>query len=375
MTTQEKNLHNVLFISSKTDPSAFQFVLITSDEALLLEDFCSSEAQRDKEVEKTSNAGSVMNLLESELRRMEDISQCEDGSREKVGYPTSAYNNPTGKYLLLRLDRGQQYQMYKKAYRDAHKIQKFLKSYWSGKTCSVFDPVAIPEDFEATLMPDSATRKAFDAGGSSLKNQLIKAMVQVLAIAGSQHVMLRKDFKDEFQKQMQTEKYSKVYKKVVEFMDEPLDPAQLGALTAKGRQCKDQCTTEGHNSYKLEPIVVNGRKDFKCVCVNEEEDAYPDRKGKIDGGDDMYNYAAGVVGVIIAIVGVLVCCGCAVVGFQKWRSMGGLEGRVLSQDGTDMPDMSQHITYQATPSHQERIVASPLPPSGEWTTQGVLQGQ
>jgi hypothetical protein len=242
--------------------------------------------------------------------------------------------------------------MFKKAYQDQRKLHGFLEKYWSGRTCSVFDPLAIPEDFEATLMPDGATRQAFDAKGN--KKQLIKSMVQVLAVAGSQHVVYREDFKEEFERQMQTQKFSKVYKKILEFIDEPLDPAELGALTAAGRKCNEQCKNEGFNSYKLESSVVKGRKKLKCVCVNELEDPLPDRTGADRGGS-----AGSYVGVFIVIFLVLAAAGAALYWFKFKRSNAGGGGGMASQISMQPGGETMTTINTINPAQQASLVTMP----------------
>mmetsp|Transcript_126227 Transcript_126227/g.200211 ORF Transcript_126227/g.200211 Transcript_126227/m.200211 type:complete len:1271 (-) Transcript_126227:79-3891(-) len=310
-----KNVRNVLFSIKKDDPTNWQFVFITTDEAQLLEDFCSSEEQRNADIEATKNPDAVESRLTEELKRIDKINKCEDYARKDEDLDQydrfSSYTSSDKFRLNLRLDSWQQYDMLKNAYKDQRKVHDFLQKYWAGRTCSVFDPLAIPTDFESVLMPDAATRAAFDAKGD--KGNLTKSLVEVLAVSGSQHVINRDELKPTFIKLMQTPKFSSVYKLVLEYMDEPMDPNEFSALSGPGRICIAKCKSEGFNMGKVEEQVVKGRKKWKCVCYNETPDAPPDRGNAQPAGS---GGVATIVGVVVVLLVVALCAGG---GYYIWR--------------------------------------------------------
>eukprot|EP00928_Gymnodinium_smaydae_P070009 TRINITY_DN53958_c0_g1_i1.p1 TRINITY_DN53958_c0_g1~~TRINITY_DN53958_c0_g1_i1.p1 ORF type:complete len:2226 (+),score=270.71 TRINITY_DN53958_c0_g1_i1:760-6678(+) len=241
-----KNVHNVFFMMSKRNVSKFNFVLVSSDEAQELKEFCSARVH-----DIPDNA---MAWFSREGDRLSEINRCEDEQRNHKSFHS------------LRLDAKQQWSVYGEAYGSEKQLKTFLANFWKDRVCAVFDPLSLPNDFLAALIADDSLQKEIEEEPNTF-DQITKALVDVLALSGSEQVISGETFAKAFQNRMSQDKFSSVYKKIRDFIDEPIDPQVFSELSAKGQACKRQCAPLG---YEVIEVLEHGRTKYACSCKEKK---------------------------------------------------------------------------------------------------------
>jgi len=220
-----KNVRNVLFMVNREDPADFQFVLVSSTEALHLVDFCSSDRSNMYERFRqgvTSYAARFEDKLKAAMI-------CEDAQRLRIK------DGPFKDYNPL-LDHFQQYYAYfhdtgdapTGQSKDALDFQKYVATWWGPRDCTIFDPRALPtshgDDFLKHLLPQEVLAMVDNQTRDSYKT----ALVEVLALAGAQALLNTEVFKQEFKHRMEHDaKFQEVFIKVRQSMGLPFDPLEF----------------------------------------------------------------------------------------------------------------------------------------------------
>lgn len=236
-----KNIRNVAIFVDKDNAESFQLVLVTSDEAVELQHFC-----KHPRVEDIMESYKSFHWNDGSYKRVSKTTKCEDIKRQKSFHDTL-------KKIDHRLDIWQQIALYT----NTNDTRAFLRNYWASHRCMVFTPTSLGEHFLDKLLGTQRHQNR------AAKIKLLKVLVEVLALAGSQEVVEHPYLKAEFVTRMQETFFRDSYRQVREKMGEPVDAVDLSYFTSYARKCEKECPT---GIYSFKSKLVADETKIWCKC-------------------------------------------------------------------------------------------------------------